>query len=330
MKKALFLFAALLPSSIKILLYRSMGAQIGKNVKFGLGSLLIFRDSLIIGNNVKIGSGSLIKCHAGEIGDYSEITSATLISVPKFKIGRDCKFSYGSIIRSGHTTKRSELIVGNLVHVFPFVMIDCSRKVTIQDGTGIGPKCSIFTHSSYKSILEGYSVVYADVVIGKRVELTYNVFVAPGVTIGDDAICAYGSYVNKDVESGTMVAGMPAVLKRTQEQIVKKIDMEDKQITLQRIIDEYNQNILFVNGRDPLPIKLVMNQSDCIVDTKAAYILVNSSLRESSKIGHTVFNISQGVAYNMGINVEDYKGLKRYLSRYGIRFITGESIDSSL
>ena len=324
MKKALFLFAALLPSSIKILLYRSMGAQIGKNVKFGLGSLLIFRDSLIIGNNVKIGSGSLIKCHAGEIGDYSEITPATLISVPKFKIGRDCKFSYGSIIRSGHTTKRSELIVGDLVHVFPFVMIDCSRKVTIQDGAGIGPKCSIFTHSSYKSILEGYSVAYADVLIGKRVELTYNVFVAPGVTIGDDAICAYGAYVNKDVEGGVLVAGMPAVPKRTKEQLTRHKSLLNIEQTIREILEDYKDNISFVNNREPLQVKIAFRQKGIVVDTNTAYILIESSIGSVNTERYAVFDITRGITNNHGIATPDYQGLRKYLSRYGIRFITGE------
>lgn len=324
MRNALLMASALLPSCIRTLLYRSMGAHIGKNVKFGLGSILIFRDSLIVGDSVKIGSGSLIKCYEGEIGDNSEITSVTLINVPKFKIGRDCKISYGSIIRSGHTTKKSELIVGDLVHVFPFVMIDCSRKVTIQDGAGIGPKCSVFTHSSYKSILEGYSVAYADVVIGKRVELTYNVFVAPGVTIGDDAICAYGAYVNKDVENGVLVAGMPAVPKRTKGQITEHKGLLDVEQTVREILDDYKENIGLANNRKPVTVKIAFKQNGIVADENAAYILIDSAVETVKAKRYAIFDITRGTTFNQGISAIDYQGLRKYLSRYGIRFVTGE------
>lgn len=322
MKKYILLLTAILPSGIRKVILRLLGASIGENTQLGWGSLILFQDDFTLGDHVKIAPFCVINCKSGYIGSFSEVTPATLITVPHFRIGRDCKISYGTIIRSGHTTKRSELIVGDLVHVFPFVMIDCSRKVTIGDGTGIGPKCNVFTHSSYKSILEGYSVAYADVEIGERVELTYNVFVAPGVKIGDDAICAYGAYVNKDVEAGVLVAGMPAVVKRTREQFVKRPDEKETVETLSEILDDYKENIGYINGRKPLGVHVLIDEQNQLVKTGQAYILINSTIDETDGKKYAIFDVDKGVAINNGLAAKDFNGLRKYLSRYGIRFLT--------
>lgn len=325
MKKYILLLTAILPSGIRKVILRLLGASIGENTQLGWGSLILFQDDFTLGDHVKIAPFCVINCKSGYIGSFSEITPATLITVPRFRIGRDCKISYGTIIRSGHTTKRSELVIGDLVHVFPFVMIDCSRKVTIGDGTGIGPKCNVFTHSSYKSILEGYSVAYADVEIGERVELTYNVFVAPGVKIGDDAICAYGAYVNKDVEAGVLVAGMPAVVKRTREQFVIQPDERETIKILSEILDDYRENISIVNGREPLGVHVLINGQNELVKVGHAYILINSTVDKAGNKKHAVFDVNRGLAINKGLSMKDFNGLRKYLSRYGIRFISEDT-----
>lgn len=59
-----------------------------------------------------------------------------------------------------------------------------------------------------------YSPVKAPVVIGKDCWIGANSTILPGVTIGDFSVVAAGSVVTKDVPSGTMVAGNPAVVKK--------------------------------------------------------------------------------------------------------------------
>ncbi|WP_429051448.1 acyltransferase [Aeromonas veronii] len=50
----------------------------------------------------------------------------------------------------------------------------------------------------------------SEVIVGDRVWCGMNVTIIAGVTIGDDVVIAAGSLVNKNVESGAIVAGVPA------------------------------------------------------------------------------------------------------------------------
>ena len=59
-----------------------------------------------------------------------------------------------------------------------------------------------------------YPAMTAPVVIGTNVWVGANATILPGVTIGDMSVVAAGSIVTKDVPSGVLVAGNPAVIKK--------------------------------------------------------------------------------------------------------------------
>ena len=52
------------------------------------------------------------------------------------------------------------------------------------------------------------------ITIGKGCSVSTAAKVLPGVTVGEMSIVAAGAVVTKDVEPYTMVAGVPAVLKK--------------------------------------------------------------------------------------------------------------------
>lgn len=322
MKFILLVFLSILPSSIRKLVYKLMGYNVSPRSHFGLFSIIDIKSSANFADGSSIGSFTYIRADELIIGKYSLISPFSFISVPKVYIGNDTKISNCVIIRSGHINKYSELFVGDLVHIFPFVTIDCSRKVTIGDGTGVGPQCNIFTHSSYKSILDGYSVVYDNVKIGERVELTYSVFVAPGVTIGDDSICAYGSYVNSDIPEGALAAGLPAKVKRTKDQFVKNIDPIQKLDLLDMIISEYQDYIQFIDKRPALNVTISNYSKEIKLQNNITYIILKGRTPIKSGFTYAVFNIEEGKCYNFGINRRDFNTLRKFLSRYGIRFLT--------
>lgn len=87
--------------------------------------------------------------------------------------------------------------------------------IVIDDGALIGHGVVIATLNHDMDPEKRQQLHPAPVHIGKGVWIGANATITPGVTIGDDAIVAAGAVVTKDVEAGTVVAGVPAkVVKR--------------------------------------------------------------------------------------------------------------------
>lgn len=289
----------LLPSCLKKSIYRIKGNKIDKHVKLHWGSVIVCPQRFHIGSHTEIGFFTSIAGNYINIGHHTNIRSAVILNAPNIIIGNDVTISETAIIRAGHPTKDSALIIDDLVHIFPHTTIDPSRRVHLQEECAVGPGCSIFTHGSYKNILDGYPVTYGDVNIGKRVELTYNVFVAPGITIGDDSIIAYGSYVNKDIPTGVLAAGCPAQIKRTKEQFAPTPSDEERVDILGNILSEFKHHCDFIG----------MENKD-IQRTGTSSITVDGC----------TFDLKQ---YSCNSPKTAFaKELRRFLSRYGIRFKT--------
>lgn len=92
------------------------------------------------------------------------------------------------------------VIVGGDSHVTIGCNCDISSKVSIVTGTHL-------LGSLEQAAGKGYS---KSIYIEDGVWIGYGSIILPGVTIGKGSIVAAGSVVNKNVSSGTLVAGVPA------------------------------------------------------------------------------------------------------------------------
>lgn len=290
----------LLPGCIKRIVYRLQGNHIGRHVKLHLGSVIISKKKFSIGDNTEIGFFTSITANEVVIGKRCKIRSVVVVNATRVAVGDDVSISEMAVIRAGHVSAKSEIIIDDLVHVFPHTILDPSRRIHLGEECAVGPGCSIFTHGSYKNILDGYPVTYGDVTIGKRVELTYNVFVSPGVTIGDDAIIAYGSYVNNDIPAEVMAAGCPAKVKRTKEQFAPTPSGQEKHDILLSIIDEFEKYLSFI-GLEYDSHSISYNDTmEIVIEGKYHFDLSNRRCDlPNSKLSQQLY---------------------RFLSRYGIRF----------
>lgn len=290
----------LLPSCVKKLCYRIQGNKIGRHVKLHIGAIVQSNNKFSIGDDTELGYFTVITGNVVQIGKRCNLRSAVVINVPKLTIGNDVTVSETAIIRAGHPSAESELVMDDLVHVFPHTTIDPSRRIHLGEECAVGPGCSIFTHGSYKNILEGYPVSYGEVNIGRRVELTYNVFVAPGVSIGDDTIVAYGSFVNKDLPSEVLAAGLPAVVKRTKQQFAPEPSAEERKAIMERIMSDFSAYLEFM-GQEVNSNRLQLEgDGKLIIDGIYTFDVLN----------HHCDNPGNALA----------KECRRFLSRYGIRF----------
>ena len=113
------------------------------------------------------------------------------------------------------------------------VSVGCDFHLRIRGNLELGERCAIgsFTHIwNYAPVLIGDDFLSAGsltintgghdvstlmpfsqpVRIGNRVWCGVNVTILAGVTIGDDVVIAAGSVVNNSIQSGVIVAGVPA------------------------------------------------------------------------------------------------------------------------
>ncbi len=95
-----------------------------------------------------------------------------------------------------------------------FFNMGCSFQdwgsITIGDDCLIGHNCTICTVNHSKDPQHRGDMTCSSVKIGNRVWIGANVTILPGVSIGEGAIIAAGAVVNKNIESNTIVAGVPA------------------------------------------------------------------------------------------------------------------------
>lgn len=105
--------------------------------------------------------------------------------------------------------------IGKNAHIGPMVTIDdvYPNFVIIEDGVSIAGQNFILTHNKplnyHKSLSESF---LAPVVIKKNAWIAIGVIILPGVTIGEGAIVASGSVVNKNIPPNTLYGGVPAKL----------------------------------------------------------------------------------------------------------------------
>lgn len=99
-----------------------------------------------------------------------------------------------------------EIRIGKYCFVNRNTMICSHDKITIEEGTTIGPNVCIYDHDHDKE----KKFISEPIMIGKNVWIGANVTILKGVHIGDSAVIGAGAVVTKDVPANSTVGGVPA------------------------------------------------------------------------------------------------------------------------
>lgn len=105
--------------------------------------------------------------------------------------------------------------IGKGVYIGHEVLFDrvFTDQISIGDNTSIGDRTIISAHANIPSDTR-LKMIYPRRImptkIGSGVWIMPGVIIAPGITVGDEAVIATGSVVTKDVPPRVLVAGVPA------------------------------------------------------------------------------------------------------------------------
>ena len=116
--------------------------------------------------------------------------------------------------------------IGKDVYIGHEVIFDrvFTDQISIGDHSAIGDRTIISAHANIPTttiLKKIYPRQILPTKIGKGVWIMPAVIIAPGVTIGDEAVIATGSVVTKDVPPRTLVAGVPAKVVKDLNELLK-------------------------------------------------------------------------------------------------------------
>lgn len=98
-----------------------------------------------------------------------------------------------------------------------------ARDIHIGENSTLAYGVTVLTSANpnapYNDLCKIYPPLYAEVYIGDNVWVGARSVILPGVKIGNNVVIAAGSVVTKDVPENVMVAGVPAVVKKSLEEL---------------------------------------------------------------------------------------------------------------
>lgn len=328
------IFLGLLPSFLKILIYKLKGYRIDKGVRIGFGSVIISKNVRIKGHT-NIGLFTAIIADTVDIGSNSVIGSLTYINCLLFKIGNDSKIRE-QVYVGGTLNPDSDLVIGNRCSIGQSSYLNPSRKISIGDDTAIGGSGLIFTHGSWQSVLDGFPAKYEPVTIGRNVYIAWRVFILPGITIGENSTIAADSTVTINVPPNSLAFGSPLKIALSgKERWPRPISLNTKINMIENINDQFSAYL----NHHKLKCDLTRNGDYDILSlgkSKKSVCFCKSNQPEIEFYGHDVYLFLQSskldVKPNNNVVVLNIENRTRegsnelgeeyisYLSRYGIRF----------
>lgn len=113
----------------------------------------------------------------------------------------------------------SGLTLGQDCYLGPLVVLDLADKISLEAQVSVSAKTIILTHHSVglsdHPLLKHYPKKVSTTVLESGCVIGVNSTILPGVTVGKNSLIAAGAVVTKSVPKRSMVAGVPAQVKKS-------------------------------------------------------------------------------------------------------------------
>jgi len=218
-KKIILVGCTLLPSTLRLLVWRALGFKVGSRCRVSIFSLVV-ADHIEIGHGAVIEAFVLIYCPKKlEMGERSRIASFVRI------------VGFGAAI----LCDRTFIGLGNL--------IDVTDEFYLGESSQMGPRGIYYTHGSTGLL---YNVEFPHKVAPIRIEancwMGMNCSVYPGVRIGARTIVYPGVVVNRDVPEGSAVRPVePHYEIIPIEKLQKRVDVDEKLRTMKGVLQQLHE-----------------------------------------------------------------------------------------
>jgi acetyltransferase-like isoleucine patch superfamily enzyme len=124
--------------------------------------------------------------------------------VGRFKDWKEPEFNDSGLTKWNWMCQCHEnLKLGKNTDIGAFTYINARYGVEIREEAQVGSHCSIYSESTIDD-------KRGKVVIGRDARIGAHSVIMPGITIGEGAIVAACSFVNRDVPDGAVYGGVPA------------------------------------------------------------------------------------------------------------------------
>ena len=202
----IMLFTSWLPGALGLVLrkicYPFILGSVGKNVIFGQNVAIRHGQKISIGNNVIIDDGAVLDAKGGTnlgiyIGESTIISRNVILSCKNgdIKFGSGCTVGISTLV---HALEGSNVTIGNDVLIGAFCYF-----------IGSGPYGTESLELPFKK--QGMTP-QGGVMVDDNVWFGSHVQILDGTNIGSGSIIGASTVVNKDVETLTIVAGVPMKL----------------------------------------------------------------------------------------------------------------------
>jgi acetyltransferase-like isoleucine patch superfamily enzyme len=287
--------------------------------------VVIEADEVTIAEGVKLRPGTVLRGESIRIDRRAELGPNVRVDCREVIIGEETMLRQ-NVVAAGLALPDSKLELGRRVRVFQDTFLNPSKPLTVGDESGLGGRSLIFTHAAWQSILEGYPVEFAPITIGRNVWLPWQVFVLPGVEIGDDVTVAAGSVVSRSIPGRSLAAGYPArVLKRAPDYPPTPSPEEQWEIALRVFRDlawhltKHGEALRVAESEDALSLGRVAVVRDASVEVPEGAEVV-AALHGRPAVGETVTWLALLDRERGGPETELAESVAEFVSRYGLRF----------
>ncbi len=229
---------SMLPSGLKVCIYKQSGACIGEEVTIDSGSIII-ADRIVVENGTIIKKDCRIESEEVEIGKMAFFEDKILWKCRKISLG---DMFYGSsesrVGWGGEWNSNAELIIGDHCFIGEQAMLNPAQGIYMQNNVAIGAGSKIYTHQFWHSVLEGYHALHAPVHIQSNTQIGANVVILPGVRIGKGVLVAANSTVTHNIQDNRLAGGIPAAA-ISKTAFPKKLTNRDRVFLIKRLLKDF-------------------------------------------------------------------------------------------